>query len=216
MDIPSDPAAVLNQPTRARLFDALIELRRAAHTDELADAVGLHPNGVRLHLERLVDAGLVERKRPVQGVGRPRDLWSVAPGAQPGGTAPTAYADIARWLATVAASGKTSKRAVEQTGREIGRGLAPALSTAPVADQLQGTLASLGFAPEIEKPGDPLTIRLCNCPYRDVATGNQEIICTLHRGLTRGLIDEIAPELELKTFDVRDPQTAGCTMEVGR
>lgn len=215
MDTPSDPVAVLNQPTRARLFEALVDLRRAAHTDELAGAVGLHPNGVRLHLERMVGAGLVERTRPVHGVGRPRDLWSVAPGARPGGEAPTSYADIARWLAAVTASGRTSRRAVEQTGREIGRGLAPASKAVPVAEQLQSTLASLGFAPEIERSAESLTIRLCNCPYREVAAGNQEIVCTLHRGLTRGLLDEISPELKLKTFEVRDPATAGCTMEVG-
>ncbi len=214
MDTPGDPTAVLNQPTRARLFNALVTLRRAAPTNELADSVGLHPNGVRLHLERLLSAGLVERNRPVQGVGRPRDVWSVAPGARPGGVAPTAYADIARWLAAVTASGRTSKRAVEQTGREIGRRLAPGPNAAPIADQLQSTLSSLGFAPELKESKTSLTIRLCNCPYRDAAVGNQQVVCTLHRGLTRGLLYEISPALELRTFDVRDPVAAGCTMEI--
>jgi len=214
MDTPGDPTAVLNQPTRARLFNALVTLRRPVPTKELADSVGLHPNGVRLHLERLLSAGLVERKRPVQGVGRPRDVWSVAPGARPGGGAPTAYADIARWLAAVTTSGRTSERAVEQTGREIGRRLAPAPHAAPVAEQLQSTLSSLGFAPELEESTTSVTIRLCNCPYREVAVGNQEVVCTLHRGLTRGLLDEISPAVELRTFDIRDPVTAGCTIEI--
>ncbi|HMS72307.1 MAG TPA: helix-turn-helix domain-containing protein [Baekduia sp.] len=214
MDTPGDPTTALSQPTRARLFSALVTLRRPAHTNELADSVGLHPNGVRLHLEQLVSAGLVARTRPIQGVGRPRDLWSVAPGARPSGEAPTAYADIAGWLAAVTASGRTSKRAVEQAGREIGRRLAPGPNAAPVADQLRSTLSSLGFAPELKESKTSVTIRLCNCPYRDAAVGNQEVVCTLHRGLTRGLLDEISPALKLRTFDVRDPVAARCTMEI--
>jgi len=44
---------VLSQPTRARLFAMLGELSRPAGTVELADRLDLHPNGVRIHLERL-------------------------------------------------------------------------------------------------------------------------------------------------------------------
>jgi predicted transcriptional regulator len=34
---------------------------------------------VRLHLERLVEAGLVVRERERQARGRPRDTWSISP-----------------------------------------------------------------------------------------------------------------------------------------
>ncbi len=47
---PDDP---LSQPTRARLFALLGDLGRPADTAELAQQLGLHPNGVRIHLERL-------------------------------------------------------------------------------------------------------------------------------------------------------------------
>ena len=43
------PEDVLAQPTRARLFALLGELKRPAGTVELADRLGLHPNGVRIH-----------------------------------------------------------------------------------------------------------------------------------------------------------------------
>jgi hypothetical protein len=59
MDTPTKPGDALAQPTRARLFALLGELRRPAHTEELATRVGLHPNGVRIQLERLQDPGLV-------------------------------------------------------------------------------------------------------------------------------------------------------------
>ncbi len=60
MDLPSvSPDDVLTQATRARLFALLGDLGRAAPTEELAQRLGLHPNGIRIHLERLLEAGVV-------------------------------------------------------------------------------------------------------------------------------------------------------------
>src|SRR4051794_33175137 len=121
MDLPDQ---VLSQPTRARLFTSLTELRRPASTGELAERLGLHPNGVRLHLERLRESGLLARERVRHGRGRPRDMWAIAAGARPGGEAPSAYGDLGRWLARAIPSRTSNLRAVEESGREIGRDLA--------------------------------------------------------------------------------------------
>jgi predicted ArsR family transcriptional regulator len=175
----------------------------------------MHPNGVRLHLERMLEAGLLERERPRHNVGRPRDMWSIAPGARPGGDPPRAYADLGRWLTLLISAGKTSRRAVVALGREIGRDLAPKGSSGSGDAQMQSSLAALGFAPEqqVDATG-VLSYRLCNCPYRAVARENQDIVCTLHRGVTRGLLDVISPETKLAAFVPRDPDTAGCLIEV--
>jgi predicted ArsR family transcriptional regulator len=216
MDLPKASDQVLAQPTRARLFGALDELRRPAGTEELAQRLGLHPNGVRLHLERLCDAGLLRRERARYGRGRPRDMWSIAPDARPGGDPPTAYTDLGRWLARIVAQGKTSSRAVEATGREIGRGLAPRGDDRRAEDRMRSALVSMGFAPvrDANRAG-ALTYRLRNCPYRDAVRESQRVICTLHRGITRGLLDELSPETELEGFVPRDPYTAGCLIELG-
>jgi predicted ArsR family transcriptional regulator len=79
VDAVSRPGDALAQPTRARLFALLGELRRAAATEELAARLGLHPNGARTHLERLANAGLVVRERERQDRGRPRDTWLARP-----------------------------------------------------------------------------------------------------------------------------------------
>src|SRR5579875_2906871 len=82
MDTPSTLGAddVLSQPTRARLFALLEELKRPAQTIELADMLELHPNGVRIHLERMEQAGLVRRAQVRHRRGRPADTWTIAPG----------------------------------------------------------------------------------------------------------------------------------------
>lgn len=216
MDLP--PKLVndaLAQPTRAQLFTALSDLRRPAGTEELAEGLGLHPNGVRAHLERLRQAGLVVRERTRQGRGRPRDMWLVAPGAQPGGDPPTSYANLGRWLSRLITGGKVGPRKIETTGREIGRELAPVDGDLSAEETMHTTLVSLGFQPQRETPAHGrLTYRLGNCPYRESARGNQEVVCTLHRGITQGLLDVLAPETKLTGFVPRDPHQAGCLIEM--
>jgi len=214
MDVPARPEDPLAQPTRARLFGLLCELRRPASTDELAGRLELHPNGVRLHLDRLRDEGLVARERDRRPRGRPRDMWLVSPDAQPGGTPPTAYAQLGQWLARSITPGKTSLSKIESTGRQIGRELAPGTQGGAEAS-LHGALAALGFQPQRESHTPRrLTYRLCNCPYREAALENPQVVCRLHRGITRGLLDELDPTSRVTAFVANEPSRAGCLIEL--
>jgi predicted ArsR family transcriptional regulator len=211
MDASVQPEELLAQPTRRRLFSLLEELRRPAGTDELAERLGLHPNGVRAHLERLRQAGLVERARTRQTRGRPRDIWSLDPHARAGVQPQRAYVDLGRWLARAISPGRNSLRAVEATGREIGRIVARGAETGTAEETMHGVLASMGFAPTRRvDPSGTLTYELCNCPYREAVRENQPVVCTLHRGITRGLLDTLAPNTKLTAFVARDPVAAGC------
>jgi len=214
MDLPARPDDALAQPTRARLFSLLAELRRPVGTDELAERLDLHPNGVRVHLELLRDAGLVARERVRQARGRPRDMWVISPEARPTGAPPVGYAQLGRWLARIIKPGKSSLRHVESTGREIGHELA-ADGTGTAETKMHTTLASLGFQPrrEAHRPG-VLTYRLCNCPYREAVRENADVVCTLHRGITRGLLDDLAPTSTLSGFVPRDPFLGDCLVEL--
>ena len=215
MDLPSEEN-LLAQPTRARLFAALQELRRAATTEELAADLEMHVNGVRRHLERMQGGGLLERRRSRHGRGRPRDEWSIASGARPGGEPPDGYADIARWLARAIPAGPTRLRQVEQTGREVGRELAPDQSD-DLAEAFRQTFTALGFQPKVEvDAGGGLTCELCNCPYRDSVRENPDVICTLHRGITAGVLERLDPDARLTGFEPHDPERAGCMVEVRR
>lgn len=215
MDVRSQPGDALAQPTRARLFALLGELRRPAATEELAERLGLHPNGVRIHLDRLQDAGLVVRARERQARGRPRDVWAISPDAYPGGKPPTAYAQLGRWLVRAITVGKTRVRDIEATGREIGRELAPLDSPASPERQMHEALVALGFQPRRElQPDGRLTYCLGNCPYREVVRERQAVVCGLHRGMTRGLLEVIDPKTKLAGFVPKDPYEAGCLIEV--
>jgi len=215
MDTPSANAGVLAQPTRARIFALLQEFTGPADTGQLAERLDLHPNGVRRHLERLQQAGLVERRSVRGRTGRPRDQWLLAPGAHPGGERPEAYSDLARWLARAIPTGRNRLREVERTGREIGRELAPKNSADPPAVFRQ-IFTALGFQPALDVRGaGAFACRLENCPYRDSVRENPDLICTLHRGITAGLLDQVDPQANLERFEPHDPDIAGCVVEVG-
>lgn len=208
------PDDVLAQPTRARLFALLGELKRPAGTVELAEQLELHPNGVRIHLERMEQAGLVERVRIRRQRGRPPDAWRIAPDALPGGGAPRAYQDLGRWLARAFRAGARGTRGIEATGRRIGRELAPG-DTPASAEAVETSLTALGFQPTIQhRDSDRTTFCLGNCPYRDAVNENQPAICALHKGITRGLLDALAPDAKLTAFVPHDPDRAGCTIEI--
>lgn len=215
MDASAPPEDVLAQPTRKRLFALLGEMGRNAGTEELAASLGLHPNGVRVHMDRLLEAGLVERARTRQARGRPRDMWSLDPRALASIQPQRAYADLGRWLARAISPGRNSLRAVEATGREAGRAMAQDADAGSPETAMHATLAAMGFAPARRaEPSGALTYELCNCPYRDAVRENQPVVCALHRGITRGLLDVLAPETELTAFVPRDPVTAGCRIEL--
>jgi predicted ArsR family transcriptional regulator len=216
IDLPAiaDPDDALSQPTRARLFALLAELKRPAGTAELAERLELHPNGVRLHLERLEQEGLVQRARGRTQRGRPPDAWRISADARPGGEKPRAYQDLGRWLARALAAFSRGLRNIESIGREIGRELAPS-GPERGADALETALTALGFQPVVaQRDRDRVTFCLRNCPYCDAVRGNQHVICALHEGITRGLLDVIAPQAKLAAFVPHDPDEAGCLVEL--
>ena len=75
---------------------------------------------------------------------------------------------------------------------------------------MHGVLAAMGFHPRrrLDSAG-ALTYCLDNCPHRTVVRERQQIVCGLHRGLTREVLDEIDPKTKLAAFVPTDPDDAG-------
>ena len=104
---------------------------------------------------------------------------------------------------------------MERVGREIGEELAPEPSGASLGDAMQDALTALAFAPRMERPApDRLRYELRNCPYREAVRENQPAICTLHRGITAGLLQRLAPDATLAGFVPKDPDAAGCLIDI--
>lgn len=76
-------------------------------------------------------------------------------------------------------------------------------------------LTALGFAPRHRSTRAGRTeFVLGSSPYRDAVRENQPVVCALHRGLTHGQLDQVAPSARLAGFVPEDPDRAGCLIEV--
>jgi predicted ArsR family transcriptional regulator len=191
------------------------ELRRPARTTEIAERLHRHPNGIRIHLERLEAAGFVERLKVAGNRGRPRYEWAVAAEPVSGREPPTAYRELARWLARSTVGGSLALADVKETGRQIGREATPADAQQPPSAALRTILAAFGFQPsQADDSAGQTAYTLRNCPYRDVVAENQPLVCALHRGITDGLLERLAPNSELIAFVPKDPHQAGCLIAV--
>jgi predicted ArsR family transcriptional regulator len=212
MDLPPlPPDDVLATPARARLFQALAALRRPATTAELAERTGRHPNTTRVQLNELAEAGLIESRTVRRPMGRPRHEWVIAPGAHPGGERPQAHRQLSAWLARAL----RDPDEVEAVGRGIGHELAPEHAGRPLDDAMQDALTALGFAPRRRAPSRArVDYVLGNCPYRDAVAQNPAVVCRLHQGITRGLLDRLEPGAALVEFVAEDPYAAGCLIAI--
>ncbi len=180
----------LASPIRVRLLALLRRSGGALAVEELAGAVGLHPNTVREHLDRLVVAGLAVRDiAPPAGRGRPRLRYTAA---GPGDADVAAYTGLARALSDALEDLPDPASAAVAAGERWGRAMIAGDGAAPAAAPAERVLAMLdrsGFAPDSDGHGDP--IRLRACPFLSLARDRQRVVCSVHLGLLRGAVTEL-------------------------
>ncbi len=211
--IPSSP------PTDERL---IAELRASdgawLGTADLAERLGLHPNGVRVQLRRLAARGLVERDRAHGAAGRPPDRWRLSARAIAEADRPHVGWAMARSLARAIPATSARLTEIEAAGAELGAELARGVGVHPgeaPVDALDHALEAMGFAPERDGGEDgTVRYRLMSCPYADVVRENPAVVCTLHKGIVRGVLDQLGGGGSVTGFEPRDPRTAGCILEV--
>src|SRR3954468_24404048 len=121
MDVLSMLKALADE-TRYAMYHELATSTQSLTAAELADRLGLHANTVRLHLERMREAGLVDVEPVHRGtVGRPQHVYTLATGAPGLDFDPPAHAVLAALLATMAERLGGDSSDAEETGRAWGR-----------------------------------------------------------------------------------------------
>ncbi len=187
--------------SRAKVLDLLRAADGPAGVRAVAAQTGLHANTARFHLDALVAAGLAARVPQPHGVpGRPAVAYRAVEGT--GATGERHYRLLAEMLTSLIRGVLAEPgQAASQAGREWGRYLTepPAPYQRPTAAAasaaLTATLKQLGFAPETRPAGTGYQVRLHQCPFREVAEGNQEVVCQLHLGLMQGALAELRAPL---------------------
>lgn len=192
-----DLLKTLGDNTRYAIYLELARAPRPLATADVAESLGLHPNTVRPHLERMRDLGLLVSSAEARGsVGRPHHRWSLAPDAPSLGLEPPTFPLLARMLVRLAAAAGAGSDEAADVGRDQGRADAERVAGTGggCVELLTAELARLGFDPAavVERAPDgtaSATVAFTHCPFRELAEAHPELVCHLHRGLVEGFVD---------------------------
>ena len=200
-DADLDAAAVLADPVRRRLYDAVARTGRETSRDEAAKAVHVDRSLAAFHLDKLVEAGFLEVSfrrlsgRAGPGAGRPSKLYRRS-SRQLSLTLPARRYDTAAGVFATAIERSGSRsvaRAVTEAARAFGERLGEEIralaGSRPDRDKLAGAtervLAKNGFEPFHD--GD--VVRLRNCPFDALASEHRDLVCGMNLALMDGLVE---------------------------
>jgi len=213
-----DVLKALGDNTRYAIYLELARSSSPRSTAEIAEALGLHPNTVRPHLERMREVGLLEVASDGRGtVGRPQHRYALASDAPSLGLEPAAYPMLSAMLVQAAAAAGVGPDQAAAAGSEHGRTLGRQAATAEpsngrppgrrCAAALVALLSELGFDPAAVEDDGLLTVAFTHCPFQDLAEAHPDVVCHLHRGLIQGFVEEIGPASveRFGTLADRDP-----------
>lgn len=207
----------LGDETRYEMYRELAAATAPLSAQELADALGLHANTVRLHLERLREVDLVEVEAQHRGtVGRPQHRYFLAPGAPGLGFDPPAHALLAGLLAALAEQIGARPDDATDTGYTWGIEAGNRARSRNCVTALVGELAQLGFEPDAV-PADGASegatrIEFLHCPFRELAEAYPELVCNLHRGLCEGVVDAVGGGTVGEFATLYDPEPCHVTV----
>jgi predicted ArsR family transcriptional regulator len=176
--------ALLTDPVRRSAYQLVSEAgAEPLGRDEVAAALGVGRTLAAFHLDKLVDAGLLEVSfarrtgRSGPGAGRPAKLYRRAGGEHVVSVPPRSYLSAAELLAeAVERSGADAAayKVARREGRRAGAG----------ADPVE-VLAARGYEPEA---GDSV-VRLRNCPFHQLAQRFPPLVCGMNLALVEGMLE---------------------------
>jgi predicted ArsR family transcriptional regulator len=190
--------------TRRRLYRFTQSHAQPITREQAAEAVGVSRELAAFHLDKLLNAGLLEAhyERPSgragPGAGRTSKLY------RPTSTTvevsiPARRYDVLGGILVQAidgsSSGESTKQVAGRVARQLGLGIGRAAggenrrrsgSTLELAEEV---LSQYGFEPQRDGRGG-LTLR--NCPYQALARQSPELVCGINQAFLGGVLEGIA------------------------
>jgi predicted ArsR family transcriptional regulator len=212
-----DILKVLGDNTRYAIYLELARAARPLVTAEIAETLGLHPNTVRPHLDRMREVGLLDVTTGTRGeVGRPQHRYSLAVDAPSFGLEPPTIGVLARMVLGMAERLQASASDAFAVGAGEGAARADAYASAPSAlEALVADLERLGFDPVVGEADDPdgAIVAFANCPFSAYAATHPDLVCGMHRGLVSGFVDAMG-DVEVVEFCSLVDRTP-CQVQIG-
>jgi predicted ArsR family transcriptional regulator len=210
---------LLGNPHRLAIAEALEEAPR--EIPELARLLGVHSTTVRDHLEKLVEAGLVEVESGLPtGRGRPSKRYKLRYPLVGKDTELRLFIGSLISLLRTAYGERASAAAEEEgarRGRELGRTFQHP-SIEQVVRVVSETLERLSFAPgPPTRQGDSVAIDVHHCPF-NVSPSDPDgaLVCAFHEGLVRGVAEVTSGEtVKVRLQPFVDPGRCRVDLNIG-
>jgi len=214
---PIDAIALLEEPNRRRLYELVTVSREPVSRDEAATQLGISRDLAAFHLERLLEAGLLEAEyrrrggRTGPGAGRPSKLYRRS-SHEFSVSFPARHYDVAAELLATAldrldapSSGEVVAAVAREQGAHAGlearRGAGPRPSRRKLRTALLDVLRGAGYAPEVDHASGAVFLR--NCPYHTLAEAHRTLTCGMNLAWADGVLEALGgsgltPELAPK------------------
>lgn len=189
---------VLQDPVRRRLYEVVAGHGEPVSRNAAAEAVGIQRTLAAHHLDKLVEAGLLETEsrrltgRSGPGAGRPAKLYRRAAGEHQVSIPPRDYRIAADLLAQVAEQARLDaelQAAARRRGADLRGDGEPIADLSDAAERL----AARGYEPF----DDEGVVRLRNCPFHALAEEFPPLVCGMNLALLEGLLGTSA-ELDVR------------------
>ena len=195
----------LAEPTRRSLYEQVVEIDDWVSRDQVADAAGLPRATAAHHLDRLVEAGLLEityrrlTDRTGPGAGRPAKLYRRAPHDVVVTLPPRDYELagelLARAVLTASAGDTDVLTAVRQEATVEGRHFAEEMRERCARDAEDGPDARRDVVVEVlaEHGYEPVladrTVLLRNCPFHRLSRQHRDLVCGMNVALLGSAVE---------------------------
>lgn len=216
--------ALLDEPARRTLYQAVIDASRAITRDEAAAAAGVTRALAAFHLDKLVEAGLLDVEyrrlsgRTGPGAGRPSKLYRRG-SREVGVTLPERHYVVPAGLLATALeelAGPTPPDPLRSAAHDLGHRIGaearqrsgPRPSRRRLRASLAETLAARGYQPTSTPSGE---IRLRNCPFHALVEDHRDLVCNMNLALADGILDGLGDDRLRARLD---PQPGQCCVAI--
>lgn len=180
--------------SRAAILAFIERAEDVVRVEEIAEAVGLHANTVRGHLDALLASGRILRIADQRtSRGRPHWLYSATTSAGVRELASALDGELDR------ASAPDLARLAAATWAEAGPDVGPASTIDAAVDAATEALSGFGFDAVRNPVGDEITLRAC--PYAQLVQ-DHPVICDIHAALLGEVLTRTEQPVSLDHLDV--------------
>ncbi len=219
----------LGEETRFAIFSQIAGAENPLTVKDLVGIFGMHHSAIRIHLNRLEDAGLiVSQKRHTKGaVGRPQLAFLPNPESLSISLPPRNYQFLAQLSLELASRTGVDIEVARSFARDWGRQYMQEVdggTNLPLDHGLRSicdVLRELGGATEWARENDTGSYLLTerNCPFREFPHDHDELICAMHQAFARGMLAEAVNDDDITwehVASMRRDGAAACLSRVGR